>query len=319
MLLLLVLAAAVAAAGQGAAAEAAKKCPRGTTKATIAGKPKCLRAGQRCLRKQDRQYHRYRFHCHTGRLARPKPKPKTTVVTPPPVVRPDVDVALVAVPAEPEVESDLTYTVTARNNGPGDLESALLLVQLPAWVTLKSVTALAGDCTELIRGADCDLGALAEGDTAAAIVVITARTGGLAETTATLSWRTESAVGTSVAVARTRFVDADYVRGQADGITVLARSKPDGRDPAGTVTKRSPLGEVEARVVCLVVKGNRAAVGTVVTRTTNPLAPVGAPILFTFTDATPDTAGELAGAGCSALAPPETAVSSGDILIHDAS
>lgn len=35
----------------------------------IAGKHACLRAGQGCKRPLDRQYHRYGFHCHSGRLA----------------------------------------------------------------------------------------------------------------------------------------------------------------------------------------------------------------------------------------------------------
>jgi len=34
----------------------------------INGKYRCLRAGQRCVKRFDRQYHRYGFHCHTGRL-----------------------------------------------------------------------------------------------------------------------------------------------------------------------------------------------------------------------------------------------------------
>src|SRR5262249_43174302 len=31
---------------------------------------KCLKAGQYCRIKGDREYHRYHFHCHTGRLGR---------------------------------------------------------------------------------------------------------------------------------------------------------------------------------------------------------------------------------------------------------
>ncbi len=44
--------------------------------ATIAGKRVCLKSGQKCKGSLDRQYHRYGFHCHTGRLVRAaKPKP----------------------------------------------------------------------------------------------------------------------------------------------------------------------------------------------------------------------------------------------------
>jgi YVTN family beta-propeller protein len=52
-----------------------KKCSRGFVHAVIAGKHQCLRAGQRCKRRLDRTYHRYKFHCHTGRLTRPRPAP----------------------------------------------------------------------------------------------------------------------------------------------------------------------------------------------------------------------------------------------------
>ena len=47
-----------------------KKCSRAFVHAVIAGKHQCLKVGQRCNRRLDRQYHRYRFHCHTGRLSR---------------------------------------------------------------------------------------------------------------------------------------------------------------------------------------------------------------------------------------------------------
>jgi hypothetical protein len=49
-------------------------CAPGSVSAVIAGKRVCLQQGQRCLRRLDRQYHRYGFHCHSGRLTgSPKP------------------------------------------------------------------------------------------------------------------------------------------------------------------------------------------------------------------------------------------------------
>lgn len=50
--------------------------------AKIDGKRACLKVGQTCKRSLDKQYHRYGFHCHTGRLAKatkPKPKPSDVV------------------------------------------------------------------------------------------------------------------------------------------------------------------------------------------------------------------------------------------------
>ena len=74
-------------APQGAAqpSAATKRCKPGFRHAVIAGKHKCLRAGQRCTRRLDRRYHRYGFHCHSGRLARqrarrPSPSPARGVL-----------------------------------------------------------------------------------------------------------------------------------------------------------------------------------------------------------------------------------------------
>jgi CubicO group peptidase (beta-lactamase class C family)/pimeloyl-ACP methyl ester carboxylesterase len=47
-----------------------KACPAGSVAARIDGKRVCLKAGNRCKRTYDRQYHAYGFHCHTGRLTR---------------------------------------------------------------------------------------------------------------------------------------------------------------------------------------------------------------------------------------------------------
>ena len=63
---------------------ASKRCSRGYVHASIAGRHRCLRVGQRCKRTWDRAYHRNGFHCHTGRLIRkhrPAPPP------PPPPAR----------------------------------------------------------------------------------------------------------------------------------------------------------------------------------------------------------------------------------------
>jgi hypothetical protein len=42
----------------------AKPCSNGYRHAIIGGEHKCLRRGQYCARRYDRQYHRYGFHCH---------------------------------------------------------------------------------------------------------------------------------------------------------------------------------------------------------------------------------------------------------------
>jgi hypothetical protein len=40
------------------------------TSARLSWGEKCLRAGEYCRIRADREYHRYHFHCHTGRLSR---------------------------------------------------------------------------------------------------------------------------------------------------------------------------------------------------------------------------------------------------------
>jgi hypothetical protein len=47
----------------------AKSCPSGYVHAVLSWGHKCLRVGQYCKIKADREYHRYGFHCHTGRLS----------------------------------------------------------------------------------------------------------------------------------------------------------------------------------------------------------------------------------------------------------
>ena len=39
-------------------------CGSGYTHAALSWGHKCLRAGQYCKRSGDREYHRYRYHCH---------------------------------------------------------------------------------------------------------------------------------------------------------------------------------------------------------------------------------------------------------------
>lgn len=48
--------------------EATRACDGGARHAIIAGRHECLKAGRRCSKRHDRQYHRCGFHCHSGRL-----------------------------------------------------------------------------------------------------------------------------------------------------------------------------------------------------------------------------------------------------------
>jgi phage tail tape-measure protein len=59
------------AVGTVAPQTAAKPCGSGYVHAVLSWGHKCLRTGQFCKQSADREYHRYRFHCHSsGRLTR---------------------------------------------------------------------------------------------------------------------------------------------------------------------------------------------------------------------------------------------------------
>ncbi len=79
-----VTSATASTASEGVAASAACK------PAVVAGKHTCLKVGQRCKRTLDRQYHRYGFHCHTGKLSRSvavSPASPPAPPAPPPIPR----------------------------------------------------------------------------------------------------------------------------------------------------------------------------------------------------------------------------------------
>ena len=74
----------------GRPASGAKSCAKGFVHATIGGQHRCLKRGQQCAKRLDRQYHRYRFHCHAGRLSG----------GPPPATTPAATIARVTLPGE---------------------------------------------------------------------------------------------------------------------------------------------------------------------------------------------------------------------------
>jgi alpha/beta hydrolase family protein len=96
----LVAAASLGGAAAGAVSVATapfapvKHCKRGTTSAVVAGTHVCLAAGQTCRKAVDKQYHRYKFHCHNGKLTRfkPNPAPPPPPPAPPPLPGVKVDV-----------------------------------------------------------------------------------------------------------------------------------------------------------------------------------------------------------------------------------
>jgi pimeloyl-ACP methyl ester carboxylesterase len=92
LVVLVLLVAGAATAGRPLGLAGTKKhCKAGSVAGTIAGKHVCLKAGARCTKRLDRAYHRYRFHCHSGRLTRfpaPAPPPPAPTPSPPTLAEP---------------------------------------------------------------------------------------------------------------------------------------------------------------------------------------------------------------------------------------
>lgn len=72
---IIVFAGLLAVANVGARPADVAACAPGSVTARVGGKTVCLRPGAKCKTSLDRAYHRYRFHCHRGRLTRFRPTP----------------------------------------------------------------------------------------------------------------------------------------------------------------------------------------------------------------------------------------------------
>lgn len=77
---------AVVVGADGVTQASAASCVKDGVQAAISAKPVCLRAGQRCSKRLDRQYHMYWFHCHSGRLKSPPRAGKVIASIPVPAV-----------------------------------------------------------------------------------------------------------------------------------------------------------------------------------------------------------------------------------------
>lgn len=72
----------------------------------------------------------------------------------------------------------LTYTLTARNDGPSDAKKVIVTDRLPQGVSFESATASQGDCSEAAGIVTCSLGDLASGEGASVDVAITPQDAG---------------------------------------------------------------------------------------------------------------------------------------------
>lgn len=103
---------------------------------------------------------------NTGRVKGDQPDPDPSnneSTTDTPVVHRHADVAIVKTVDNPKpfAGETVTYTLTAKNNGPGTAENVVVTDQLPAGVTFISADA---PCVESDGEVSCELGDLAPGD-----------------------------------------------------------------------------------------------------------------------------------------------------------
>ena len=71
-----------------------------------------------------------------------------------------------------EAGTNLTYTITASNNGPSDASEVGITDTLPTETTFVSATPTQGDWGETAGAVTCDLGDLAAGQSAQVIIVV---------------------------------------------------------------------------------------------------------------------------------------------------
>lgn len=95
---------------------------------------------------------------------------ETTTVNPPAA---DVTVSIVATPAQPLINEQITYDITVSNSGPSDDTGILLTVVLPAMTTFDSATVDQGTCSVDKGTVTCTIGDLAAGESVAAQIVVT--------------------------------------------------------------------------------------------------------------------------------------------------
>jgi uncharacterized repeat protein (TIGR01451 family) len=109
----------------------------------------------------------------------------TTTVT---AVSPSADLAVSIVdsPDPLTVGSNITYAITATNNGPNASETVRVTSTLSFVTSLVSTTSSAGSCVGVLM-IDCQLGALASGATATITIVARTLLSGTATTTTTIS------------------------------------------------------------------------------------------------------------------------------------
>ena len=106
--------------------------------------------------------------------------------TAPPAPSADVQITNVASPSPATVGQNLTYTLTATNNGPGAADNVTLVSTAPGTTTFVSAQASQGACAGNPT-ANCNLGTLASGASGTVALVVTPNSPGAITSTASVS------------------------------------------------------------------------------------------------------------------------------------
>jgi len=130
--------------------------------------------------------------------------------------------------ADPILEGqNVTYTITATNNGPSEATDVLVTDTLPVGVTFDSAASTQGSCNEAAGTVTCSFGTLANGANANVTIVVTAPTPGLISNTATISGNVTDSVpaNNSATQDTTVLADTDH-DGLSDAEEALLGTNP---------------------------------------------------------------------------------------------
>ncbi len=99
----------------------------------------------------------------------------------------DLGVSISDSPDPVTTGSNLTYTITVTNGGPGAAPAVMLTDTLHRRVTFVSATPTQGTCTPSTESVSCDLGTIANGASATITIVVTKSEAGVISSTAAVS------------------------------------------------------------------------------------------------------------------------------------
>lgn len=251
---------------------------------------------------------------------------------PAPAPRADVRLSVQAAPASVRLDRQAAYVLAVRNAGPGVARGTRVSLTVSGGATIVSAAATAGTCVAS-GGARlaCSLGNRPAGSRNTIRVQLRATSVGPATVAARVTsvTRDPRSVDNAVRSAiRVRGDDAVQGRGTRRvfqsstlvEVEIDATSGPEGEEATGTFSIRyvySPPLEFRGRIVCLTVKGTKAAVTGIVESSNDPQRPPGHGIRLQFTDNSSSGAGRDTQISFLDLEPPDASVCPGQPAVAE--